>query len=107
MEIITEIKNMGEFQELWAKNPGVLIIKFGATWCGPCKQIDPLVKECMSKMPSNIQCVVVDIDDSLELYAFLKKKRVVNGVRLDAATKDNIVDKTRKNVGRFSPSNDA
>lgn len=78
--IITEIKNMNQFLEIWRKNPGVIIMKFGATWCGPCKQIEPLVHECIGKMPDNVQCAIIDIDECFEVYAFLKKKRVLNGV---------------------------
>jgi len=64
-------------------NKGALIIKFGAEWCGPCKQIEAQVYELMSQMPPEITCCVLDIDDedgAFELYAFLKSKRVVNGV---------------------------
>jgi hypothetical protein len=33
-----------------------------------------------SNMPSNVQCLSIDIDDNVEFYSFLKKKRIVNGV---------------------------
>jgi hypothetical protein len=28
----------------------------------------------------NIQCAIIDIDESFEIYAFLKSKKMVNGV---------------------------
>jgi thiol-disulfide isomerase/thioredoxin len=40
LPIITRINGRKHFQELLESNPGVLIIKFGATWCGPCKVIE-------------------------------------------------------------------
>ena len=61
-------------------NPGALVIKFGAEWCGPCKRIDPMVYEWMSRLPPTIQGAVIDIDDNFEIYALLKSKRIVNGV---------------------------
>ena len=94
--IITEIKNMTHFTEIWKSNPGVIIIKFGATWCGPCKQIESLVYDCIGKMPDNIQCVIIDIDICIELYAFLKNKRVLNGVpAIIGYFKSNMSDKTQ------------
>ena len=79
------IKQMtkAEFGEYLQKNQGALIIKFGAEWCGPCKQIEAQVYGLMAQMPTEIRCCVLDIDDedeAFELYAFLKSKRVVNGV---------------------------
>ena len=34
-----------EFEELLRQNPGKVVLKFGATWCGPCKVIEPLVNQ--------------------------------------------------------------
>ena len=79
--IITQIDTLKEFQELAStQNPGVFVVKFGAEWCGPCKKIEPLVDECMSKMPDNVQCAVIDVDESFEVYAFFKNKRILNGI---------------------------
>lgn len=78
--LITEIKNMNQLMDILTKNPGVVIIKFGAEWCGPCKLVNSLIHDCINKMPDNVQCAVIDIDISFEIYAFLKKKRIVNGV---------------------------
>jgi thioredoxin 1 len=61
-------------------NPGLVIIRLTATWCGPCKAIASEVKEMFAAMPSNVQCLSIDIDENIDLYSFLKKKRVVNGV---------------------------
>jgi thioredoxin 1 len=61
-------------------NPGLVIIRLTATWCGPCKAIASEVKEMFAAMPSNVQCLSIDIDENIDLYSFLKKKRVVKGV---------------------------
>lgn len=68
------------FYNLLHENPGIIIIKFGATWCNPCKMIENDVNFYFSKMPENVQCVLVDVDRSKELYAYLKTKRMLNGV---------------------------
>ena len=80
--VITQMTKT-EFGEYLQKNQGALVIKFGAEWCGPCKQIEAQVYGLMAQMPTEICCSVLDIDDedgAFELYAFLKSKRVVNGV---------------------------
>lgn len=60
--------------------PGPIVLKFGAEWCAPCKQIDPYVSEWFRKMPDNVTCGMLDVDDNFELYAFLKTKRVVPSI---------------------------
>jgi thioredoxin 1 len=62
------------------ENQGVIIIKFGADWCGHCKQIDPLVKKYMSMLPASIICYVIDVDQNTEVYGFLRSKKMVNGI---------------------------
>jgi len=78
--IITELPTKKVFHEALETNPGIIIIKFGAEWCAPCKKIETHVKILMNKMPSNVQNYIVDIDDSLEIYSFLKNKKMVNGI---------------------------
>lgn len=78
--IITQLPNKKAFQEALDTNPGIIIIKFGAEWCGPCKKIESHVKILMNKMPSNVQNYIIDIDTSLEIYSFLKNKKMVNGI---------------------------
>ena len=69
------------FQLLLQNNPGVVIIKLGAEWCGPCKKIEHPVTEWMKRMPREwIQCIILDIDESFEIYATLKQKKMVNGI---------------------------
>jgi thioredoxin 1 len=69
-----------EFAKQLAYNQGALVIKFGAEWCGPCKQIASLVNSRMAQFPETIKGAVIDIDDNFDIYALLKSKRVVNGV---------------------------
>ena len=69
-----------DFKLAIASNLGVLIVKFGATWCGPCRQVEPLIHSAMSQAPENVQCAIVDIDEAIDIYGFLKSKKVVVGV---------------------------
>jgi thiol:disulfide interchange protein len=80
LETITSIPSVQAFAELLQKNPGLVILKFGAAWCGPCKRIEGLVNSWYQKMPNTVQTCLIDIDEDIELYTFLKAKRRINGV---------------------------
>jgi thiol-disulfide isomerase/thioredoxin len=80
LPILTEIENRNHFAELLKQNPGLFIIKFGADWCGPCKKIEGLVNEWFNKTNDKVQCALIDVDESFDIYAFLKSKKMINGI---------------------------
>jgi len=80
LPIITKVEDRNHFLELLQSNPGAIIIKFGANWCGPCKIIENQVHTFMNMMPNNVQSIIVDVDDCVDLYSFLKSKKMVNGI---------------------------
>ena len=80
LPVLEDVPTKEDFGKLLMENPGLLILKFGATWCGPCKKIEPLVHDWLEKLPDNVQFCIIDIDDCFELYAFLQKKKMINGV---------------------------
>ena len=41
-----------------------VLVDFGATWCGPCKQIEPFVDQLADEYAGKMKVVKVDIDDS-------------------------------------------
>jgi len=93
--MLTSITNVDHFKQLLNTNPGVFIVKFGATWCQPCKKIEAQVLHGFSQMPENVQCASVDIDECFEIYAFLKSKKMVNGIPVILAYyKDRPADKS-------------
>jgi len=58
------------------------ILKFTANWCGPCKSIKSLVQTLVSEIPADckLACYEIDVDESFELYAIMKRSRMVNGI---------------------------
>ena len=80
LPILTQVNTIQDFKNCLLNNPGIFIIKFGADWCGPCRRIEPIVQSYMSNAPENVQCAITNIDEAIELYGFLKNKRMLNGV---------------------------
>jgi thiol-disulfide isomerase/thioredoxin len=79
-ELINEFESRSAFIDLLWSNPGLIIVKFGADWCGPCQMIEPDVDAYFAQMPENTQCAMVDVDVSFDLYAFLKSKKIVTSI---------------------------
>ena len=79
-QVISQIESKTAFFHLLEHNPGLIILKLGASWCGPCKKIEPIVHGFFATSPDEVVCGDIDIDDSFELYALLKNKKMVNGI---------------------------
>ena len=60
------------------KNNEVILMKFTAEWCGPCKTIKPLCDSIVSKFTDNMYYIENDINEALDLYVFFKKQKIAN-----------------------------
>ncbi|MCI5725295.1 MAG: thioredoxin [Fusobacterium gastrosuis] len=54
------------FKEEVLEAKGLVVVDFGANWCGPCKSLLPILDEVVSEDP-NKKIVKVDIDEQEEL----------------------------------------
>lgn len=44
------------------KDNQLVVVKLGATWCGPCCKLDPVIEEMAQKYP-DVVYIVLDKDD--------------------------------------------
>ena len=79
-EVISEILNREAFFTLLRHNQGIIVIKLGAEWCGPCKTIKKAVHGFFASSPPEVICADIDVDKSFDFYSFLKSKKMVNGI---------------------------
>ena len=72
-----------ELAEKIANTQNMIILKFGAPWCGPCKRVDPIVAMWKSVIETNnlpIELMSINVDESFDLFAFLRSKKLVPSI---------------------------
>ena len=78
-----EIESIDDFKNILnsAKtSKQVVVLKFTANWCKPCKIAKPFIDAEISNMSKNILFYSIDIDEQLDIYIKLKSKKMLNGI---------------------------
>lgn len=68
--MVKEIQSLAEFQQE-TKGPGLVVVDFFTTWCGPCKQIAPFIDSLASKYPE-VKFIKVDIEKNEDIAGPLR-----------------------------------
>ncbi|CAD5207423.1 unnamed protein product [Bursaphelenchus okinawaensis] len=64
---VTEIESKKQLQEILEEaGDKLVVVKFFATWCGPCRMMAPKFLK-LSNENENVVCVEVDVDEQEEL----------------------------------------
>lgn len=54
------------FTKVVQESESSVLVEFGATWCSPCRQMEPVLLEYASRYPGVLSIVKVDVDESVE-----------------------------------------
>ena len=80
-EVINDI-TLEDFKTMLSKlEPNkVILLRFTAEWCGPCKGIDAICNNYFNLCSNDIQPIVVDIVETIDLYMVYKRYKMLNGI---------------------------
>ena len=67
MSNVVVVENKDDFQNEVINTEGPVLVDFWAEWCGPCKQLAPLVEDASEEFKDKIKVCKMDVDANLSL----------------------------------------
>ncbi len=69
------VKNVvdSDFEKEVTQSTGLVLVDFWAPWCGPCRQLSPIIEDLASQYSGSdkVKFVKVNVDDAIEVASRL------------------------------------
>ena len=59
--------NENDFQKEVLESKGLVLVDFWAEWCGPCRQLGPILETIDEEMGNTVKIYKMNVDDSPEV----------------------------------------
>jgi len=80
---VKHVSTLKELETLLAAHPGTVLVDLGATWCGPCRMLAPILEEVAGER-SDLAVLTVDVDQSPEIAQALDVRSLPTLVKFRA-----------------------
>lgn len=98
--------NDGTFEQEVRKSPVPVLVEFGAEWCGPCRQMEPLLEQLAVEWKGKVRLAKIDVDESVNLtmqFQVMSVPTLILFVNGEAAQRVSGKQPRDRIVEKFSP----
>jgi thioredoxin 1 len=60
------VVNDASFEREVLRSNTPVLVEFGAVWCGPCRQIEPILEQLAVEWKGKVRLAKVDVDESVK-----------------------------------------
>ena len=108
MSNVVVVENKDDFIKEVINSGSPVLVDFWAEWCGPCKQIGPILEEISDEMSNEVVIAKLNIDEEVNTGTkfgirgiptmLLFKSGELKATKVGATTKSNIVSWIKENI---------